>query len=101
MNRVKNSAALVLGISSGGNGTLARKSRVWSSAMIIMTSPRRMSTAARRVTVETTGDDLTLSAKPVEAAETVAILFLTTTDVAVYHLVANNSERKLLTLVLP
>src|SRR5204863_9902044 len=58
MKRVKNKAPLVWVTSTGSNGTLVMKSRVWSSAIMTMTSPRSTSTDARRVACADTNDVL-------------------------------------------
>src|SRR5262249_40313749 len=48
IQRVKNSAGQVRARGSGSNGTLVKKSRVWSNAMITMISPRQMSSETMR-----------------------------------------------------
>src|SRR5437660_10772089 len=48
MKRVKKSAPYVCAISSGANRNEELKSRVWSSAMMTSTSPRKISTDTKR-----------------------------------------------------
>src|SRR5437763_2564536 len=48
MKRVKKSVPYVCAISSGANRNEELKSRVWSSAMMTSTSPRKISTDTKR-----------------------------------------------------
>src|SRR3954454_8843657 len=61
MKRVKKSAPYVCAISSGANRKEEMKSRVWSSAMMISTSPRKISTDTKRDVWEGRRDSFVLT----------------------------------------
>src|SRR5947207_14938276 len=68
--------------------------------MMTMTRPRRMSTDARRVTVDTTGEVFTPWAKPTGAVEMLAIIVLTKNGCSSVAFGRNNTDGMLANHVL-